>query len=156
MRILIVITLIFCTTLVHGQDEKVNWLDFEQLEEALKKQPKKVMVYFYADWCAYCKKMDRSVFTKQDVIALLNDNYYTIKFNVESNDTIQFGGKTFTNKQFGKKRNPIHQIPEYLASRQNAEIELPATIILNEDFEIKKRFYRYISPTEMLSILKQN
>lgn len=138
-----------------AQDSKINWLDFEALENALEVQPKKVLVYFYADWCVYCKKMDRSVYTKEEVKTILNDGYYSVKFNVESNEIIQFGGKTFVNKQFGKKRNPIHQIPEYLAGRPNKDLELPATIILNEDFEIEKRFYRYISPTEMLSILKE-
>ncbi|WP_431156953.1 thioredoxin family protein [Winogradskyella poriferorum] len=155
MRICLIISILFFTVFVEAQETKINWLDFEALENALEAQPKKVLVYFYADWCVYCKKMDRSVYSKEDVKTILNDGYYAVKFNVESNEIIQFGRKTFVNEQFGKKRNPIHQIPEYLAGRPNETIELPATVILNEDFEIEKRFYRYISPTEMLSILKE-
>ena len=155
MRISLIISILFFSMFVKAQDNKINWLDFEALENALEAQPKKVLVYFYADWCVYCKKMDRSVYSKEEVKTILNDEYYAVKFNAESNEIIQFGGKTFENKQFGKKRNPIHQIPEYLSGRRNEALELPATVILNEDFEIEKRFYRYISPTEMLSILKE-
>lgn len=156
MRSCLIISILFFSMFVQAQETKINWLDFEALENALEAQPKKVLVYFYADWCVYCKKMDRAVYTKKEVKSLLNNQYYAVKFNVESNETIEFGGKTFINKQFGNKRNPVHQIPQFLAGRENTEIELPATVILNEDFEIEKRFYRYISPTEMVSILKED
>lgn len=156
MRISLIISILFFSMFAQAQETKINWLDFEALENAFEAQPKKVLVYFYADWCVYCKKMDRSVYTKEEVKTILNDAYYAVKFNAESNEIIQFGGRTFVNEQFGKKRNPIHQIPEYLAGRLNVALELPATVILNEDFEIEKRFYRYISPTEMLSILKED
>ena len=154
MRLLVLISFVVLAGLLPAQNSKLNWLSFEQLEKQLEKQPKKVLIHFYADWCVYCKKMDRVVFTKDEVKKLLNDNYYVVRFNAESKETVQFGGKTFVNEQLGKKRDPMHQIPEFLAGRENRDIELPATIILNEKFEITKRFYRYISPTEMLDILK--
>ena len=133
---------------------KVDWLTFESLEVALNKEPKKVVVHFYADWCAFCKKMEQSVYTKPEIIDILEADYYVVKFNVESQDSIQFGGQTFVNLNVGKRRNAFHQIPEFLAGRKDRPLELPATVILDEDFNIKQRFYRYIPPKEMLTILK--
>ncbi len=135
--------------------EKVNWLSFENLELALKEEPKKVIIHFYADWCVYCKKMEQAVYTKPDIVDALKSEYYTVKFNVESTDTIQFGGQSFVNLNIGKKRMAYHQIPELLAGRKDIPLELPATVILDKDFNIEQRYYRYIPPKEMLSILKQ-
>ena len=132
----------------------VDWLSFEELEVALTEQPKKIVIYFYADWCVYCKKMEQSVYTKPEIQEALDKNYYAVKFNAESRDTIAFGGKDFINLNIGKQRNAYHQIPELLAGRKNKDLELPATVILDEEFNIIDRYYRYIPPKELLSILK--
>jgi thioredoxin-related protein len=137
------------------QNQKVNWLSFQELEHELVKKPKKVLIYFHADWCVYCKKMDQSTFSDNEVNSILENNYYAVKFNVESSDTIYFGGKRFVNSEVGKRRNPIHDIPKLLAGRPTKTIELPALIFLDETFDIKKRFYKYIPPKKMVSILKE-
>lgn len=153
MRRSIYIFFILFSSLVVAQDNAINWLTFEELEIELINEPKKVIVEFYADWCVYCKKMEQSVFSKSEIKALLAKDYYAVRFNVETNDSIVFGGKTFVNKNAGKKRLAYHEIPELLAGRDNKALELPATVILDENFEITNRYYRYIPPKEMLSIL---
>ena len=100
--------------------------------------------------------MEQSAYSKPDIIETLNAEYYAVKFNVESTDEIEFGGKRLINANVGKKRNPYHQIPEYLAGRENEELELPATVFLDEDFNIVERYYWYLSPKEMRDILKEN
>lgn len=155
MKKLVLIALIGVFFLSFIPKAKVDWLTFETLEVALNKEPKKVIVHFYADWCAFCKKMEQSVYTKPEIIDIIASEYYVVKFNVESKDSIQFGGQTFVNLNVGKRRNAFHQIPELLAGRKGRQLELPATVILDEDFNIKQRFYRYIPPKEMLAILKE-
>lgn len=137
----------------HSQRATINWLDFEQLEDSLAIRPKKVFIDFYADWCAYCKKMDRAAFRDEGVVAQLNSNYYAVKMNVESKDTIAFGGDTFYNRELGKKRNPTHEIPLLLASREGSPFSLPAIVILNEEFQMSERYFEYIPPKAMLEIL---
>ena len=154
MRSIVYILIILFSSLAVAQDNDINWLSFEELETEHIKKPKKVLVEFYADWCVYCKKMEQSVFSKSEIKALLDKDYYAVRFNVETNDTIVFGGKTFVNKNSGKRRFAYHEIPELLAGREKKTLELPATVILDENFEITDRYYRYIPPKEMLSILK--
>lgn len=134
---------------------KVDWLSFEKLEVALNEEPKKVIVHFYADWCVFCKKMEETVYTKPEIVDAINTEYYAVKFNVETKDTIRFGGQSFVNLNIGKKRTAFHQIPELLAGRKDQQLELPATVILDKDFNIEQRIYRYIPPKEMLSILTE-
>ncbi|WP_271765069.1 thioredoxin family protein [Aquimarina algiphila] len=133
--------------------EKVQWISFEQLEDSLKIKPKKVLISFYADWCVYCKKMDRVVFTKPDIVKKLSEEYYVVKMNVETKDTIVFGGSIFTNKNHLTSRSPIHDIPILLASRKNHPLSLPATIIMDETFKVDKRFFTYMSPKRLLQVL---
>lgn len=155
MKKLVIISLLGLMFLSFIPKAKVDWLSFEKLEVALKDEPKKVIVHFYADWCVFCKKMEEAVYTKPEIVNAMNTDYYAVKFNVETKDTIQFGGQSFVNLNMGKKRTAFHQIPELLAGRKDKQLELPATVILDKDFNIVQRFYRYIPPKEMLSILKE-
>ncbi len=147
------LTLLLCTVSITAQDTRVNWLSFEQLEDSLSVKPKKVYVDFYADWCAYCKKMDRTAYRDSEVVDKLNTAYYAVKMNAEATDTITFGGVTFTNKQLGKKRNPNHEIPLLLASRNNRSFSLPALVVLNEKFEVTARYFEYLSPKKLQELL---
>jgi len=136
-----------------AQEHRIDWLSFEQLEDSLSTKPKKVFIDFYADWCAYCKKMDKAAFQDTRVISKLNNEYYAVKMNAETNDTIAFGGEIFVNKQRGKKRNPTHEIPLLLASRENYPFSLPAIVVLNEKFVVTERYFEYLSPKQMLEAL---
>ncbi|WP_422083086.1 thioredoxin family protein [Ulvibacterium sp.] len=137
-----------------AQENHIDWLSFGQLEDSLSVKPKKVFIDFYADWCAYCKKMDEAVFKNSKVISKLNKDYYAVKMNAETTDTIVFGGETFVNKQLKKKRNPTHEIPLLLASRENYPFSLPAIVVLNEKFEVTERYFEYLSPKQMLEALE--
>ncbi len=138
-----------------AQENNIRWLSFEQLEDSLSLKPKKVFVDFYADWCAYCKKMDKAAFKDSKVISRLNSEYYAVKMNAETTDTIRFGGETFFNKQKGKKRNPTHEIPLLLASRENYPFSLPAMVVLNEKFEVINRYFEYLSPKQLYKALEE-
>lgn len=134
---------------------KIHWLNFSQLEDSIASKPKKVFLYFYADWCAYCKKMDKAAFKNSEIINLLNNHYYAVKMDVQSKDTISFGKEIFVNKEFDKKRQPIHQIPLLLASRNGSQFSLPAMIILDESFKVKKRYFEYLSQKKMENFLSK-
>ena len=87
--------LIFYSLISFSQIQEPQWITFEQLEKKMLEKPKRVMIHFYADWCAYCKKMEKVVYTKPEIVKELNSNYYSVKFNVESEDSVKFGGKVF-------------------------------------------------------------
>ncbi len=139
-----------------AQNEKVNWISFEQLDDSLAVKPKKVFISFFANWCAYCKKMDKVAFKNSDVISILNSEYYAVKMNVQTEEIINFEGTKYINNEIGKKRKPIHQIPLLLASRKNRSFSLPATIILNKTFKVTQRHFEYLSTKKMLKVLKNN
>ena len=61
----------------------------------------------YTDWCGWCKRMDASTFKDPTVAAYLNANFYPVKLNAETRDTITFNGKTYTNSQSVKAKQMI-------------------------------------------------
>ena len=146
---------LFSSGKVNAQEKHINWISFEQLEDSLSVKPKKVFINFHADWCAYCKKMDKAAFRDSRVISELEKNYYAVKMNVESKDTIVFGGDTFVNKQLGQHRSPTHEIPLILASRENRPFSLPALVVLNQRFEVTQRHFEYLSPKQLYHSLEE-
>jgi len=153
--VLIGLSLLLAQSLSAQDDRSIQWLNFEQLEDSLVKQPKKVFIDFYADWCVYCKKMDQAAFRDAEVISKLNQSYYAVKMNVESSDTIYFGGEVLMNQQLETKRSPVHDIALRLASRKGRSFSLPAIVILNKNFEVEARYFKYLSPADLLKILIQ-
>ena len=99
---LIIIAVLCVVQVVPAQ---IKWMG---IEEAMRKQdsmPKTVMIDMYTDWCGWCKKMDAETFSNPDLATYINANFYPVKFNAETNDTIMFPvkhtdektGETITN-----------------------------------------------------------
>ena len=64
----------------------VNWLtDYDAGISKAKAEGKVVLIDFYADWCSWCKTLDRETYGNGEVASYLNGNLVCIKINVEEN-----------------------------------------------------------------------
>lgn len=59
----------------------IKWYGYDEGMAAGKKEGKKILINFYADWCTYCKKMDRETFSNSNVATYMNENFIAIKLN---------------------------------------------------------------------------
>ncbi len=132
--------------------EKINWINFSQLNDSLKVNPKKVIVDFYANWCSICHEMENTTFSDRRVIEIINKEYYAVKMNIESRDTILFGGQVYTNKRY-KKPNPVHEIPLLIGSRKDKPFSLPIIVLLDDEFIAKARYFQFLDAKSLVTIL---
>lgn len=140
---------------VPGHSQEIRWLTFEQLDDSLARKPKKVFIDFYTDWCTYCKKMDRVVFTKQEVSDLLNSEYYAVRFDAETRERVEFGGRIFENDQIGMSRTPLHQLAQLLATRDET-FTPPVMLVFDEQFHLKARYFEYMDSRSLIKALSQS
>lgn len=155
-QIIVIILALVVSTKMLSQNNSIQWKTWEELEQALKTQPKPVFIYFHASWCAYCKKIKRDIFTKKAIINTINSDFHAVHMDIETTETITFDGVTFTNTQAQTKRNGIHELPLLLASTDNKTVTLPATLICNSDLTIKKRIFSYYTSKTLLSLLQES
>jgi thioredoxin-related protein len=152
----IVIVILLCGYSMTAQNRStVKWIGFEELYDSIQNHPKKVFIEFYAEWCMPCKKMEKEVFTDPEVSEILNEEYYAVKMDVETSDTIQFGPQIFVNERLNR-RNPVHQIALLMARRKNQPFSLPAMVILDEKFEAKARYFQFLNQNQLVEILRDN
>ena len=133
-------------------DAAVHWLTFAQLDDSLRVHPKRVFVFFYADWCTYCRKMEREALRDVRVRALLNGGYYAVRMNVETADTVRFGQQVFVNQRLHKP-NPVHQVARLMAGRKGKPFSLPAMVVLDEQFKATARYFQYLDGRQLADAL---
>ena len=76
--------------------EGINWLTIEEAEALSEKEPRKILMDVYTDWCGWCKKMDKTTFADEKVAKYVNENFYAVKLKADSKDKVTFKGKEYS------------------------------------------------------------
>jgi thioredoxin-related protein len=142
----------FATT-AQTEKTKLNIFTFSEVEKLHQQKPKPIVVFIYTDWCKICHGMKRNAFKNNEIIDLLNNQFYFVKLNAEQKEGITFLGKTFVYKPSGNKTG-INELAIELASIDE-KISYPTTIILNSKLEIDFQIDNYINSKKMKAILKR-
>lgn len=61
----------------------INWVPFSTGIAIAQTEKRPVFLYFHADWCGYCKKMERETFKNPLVSAHLNAGFIAIKVDYD-------------------------------------------------------------------------
>jgi thioredoxin-related protein len=143
-----------CST-IYTQERKgkevLNIFTFEEVEELHQQTPKPILIFLYTDWCKICFGMKKTTFKDQEVIKLLNNNFYFIKLNAEEKKEITFLGKMFTYKPTGANTG-MHELAAELVTIKKT-IRYPTTIILNTVFEIDAQLTGLYNTRKMIDIM---
>jgi thioredoxin-related protein len=85
------------------EENGINWVTIEEVQELVKQEPKPVFMDFTAEWCGWCKVMDKKTFSDAEIAEFINSNYYAVKVDFESKEKFNYLGELYTGKELAKK-----------------------------------------------------
>ncbi len=103
----------------------IHWMSIQEAEKLNKKHPKKIIIDTYTDWCGWCKRLDATTWEDARIIDYLNKNYYAVKFNAETKDSIVFNGKVY-------HFNPNMRANELAYNLLQGQLAYPTIIVMDE------------------------
>jgi thioredoxin-related protein len=124
---------------------ELSWLDFESGYAKAVKENKILLIDVYTDWCGWCKVMDRTTYSNDTIIDLINASYVPVKLNPEKNRTYTFGDKTMSAVELHK----------WLGYGQT--FGYPTTYFLVQPGKTEERYAQvgYLEVAEFAGILEQ-
>lgn len=136
------------------------WNTFDEGMALARQSNKKLLVDVYTDWCGWCKRMDSEVYTDQDVINALQRKFVLVKLNAESDKSVTYDGRTFTEAQFAgsigvtgypstlffeSNGKPITLLPGFVPPPKF----LPVLRYIGDDHYQSLSFEEYLSKTDV-------
>ena len=127
--------------------EKIQWMTFQDAAKKTQTSPKKMFIDVYTNWCGWCKRMDATTFEDPAVVAYMNKNFYAVKFNAETHDTITVKDKTYYFK-------PEYKANEFAAQMLNGQMSYPTSVYVDESLNEIGPVPGYLTAEQLLPILK--
>ena len=127
--------------------EKINWLNLSELAIAYNKQPKPIIIDVYTSWCGWCKVMDKETYGNDNVANYINENYYAVKFDAESKDSVVYAGKKYG-------YNPAYKANELAVHLLFGRMGYPTTVLLSSIDAQPAPISGYLKPSELEPPLK--
>ncbi len=145
--ILVLIPLLFGSFSKNSVSSTLKWISFEEAVALQAKEPRKILIDVYTDWCGWCKKMDKYTYTDESVIKNLETNYYLVRFNAEQKEEIVYKDKVF-------KFKTEYKANELAVSLLNGQMSYPSTVFLDENMNLLTVVPGYLTPKDINPILK--
>lgn len=123
-----------------AEKETIHWLTIEEAQALSEKEPRKVIMDVYTDWCGWCKKMDKTTFADEEVAQYVNENFYAVKLKADSRDAVTFKGKEFTKGELAQ----AFRVTGY-----------PTIVFFDKSFSKFQPVSGYRGADEFLDLLKQ-
>jgi thioredoxin-related protein len=113
------------------KDAVIKWLSIEEAEAAQKKNPKKILVNVYTNWCRWCKVEDSVSYKNAEIAKYINQNFYPVKFNAEGKAAVTF--KEVRYNFIDDENIYVHEFARYLL---NGRMSYPGTVFIDEQGKI--------------------
>ena len=124
--------------------KQIQWMTIEQAYTKSKKEPRKILIDIYTDWCGWCKVMDRQTYTDKKVVEYINEKYYAVKFNAEQKEDVKLGGNRYVSK------GRVHELALALT---NNKASYPTTVFLESNFDMIQPLPGYFKAKEFHEVV---
>ena len=126
---------------------------FEAIDSLQQIQKRKIIVFIHTDWCQFCQRMKSTTFKNQEIIDILNSDFYFIDLNAEEKRDISFNNQVFKYQPSGNNVG-INELAIQLGTINN-QIVYPVLCVLNDKNEIILQYSNYLNATDFKLILEK-
>lgn len=70
----------------------MKWYSMEEAHQLAKDEDKQILIFGMADWCPYCRKMIKEVYSDSAVQQTIAQYFYPVQLDTESDDIVMFNG----------------------------------------------------------------
>ena len=149
MRTLLMAVLTLVVTVPVTAQTPVKWYSIEEAFELNQKEPRKIMIDVYTDWCGWCKVMDDKTFSNRLIAEYINSNFYAVKFNAEQKTDVVLRGKSY--KYIANGRRGYNELAAELL---NGQLGYPSVVFLDEKTNMITPIQGYYEAAKFDPILK--
>ena len=143
MKKSLVILLTLSSLILFSQSTKeneINWIPLKKAKTLAQKYDGKVLIFFYKKNCEYCEKMKNETFSDPTVINIINNNFFPVKIDSRTKDTIIYNGKAYGNQQPASSgrhdwRHDFYAEVAAFERNGNSQITTPCIVLFNNKFE---------------------
>lgn len=124
---------------------------FAQIDSLQASAPRPMVVFLHTDWCRYCQHMQQTSLRDPAVVALLNERFYFLSLDAESEEPIIFRGHEFLFQKSGNGTG-THSLALALGSN-NGQLQYPSLVIMNAQYEIIFQYSSFLDAKALMGIL---
>ncbi|MGC2422901.1 MAG: DUF255 domain-containing protein [Nitrospirota bacterium] len=124
---------------VEAEKDKVQWFSYDDALVKARKENKFVMVDFFAQWCKWCKELDKTTYSDPKVAQAINADFVPVKVDSESLNKVTYEMRQITMSQLADK----YSVSSY-----------PTVYFLDKDGKKAEVLNGYLAPDEFLKYLQ--
>lgn len=106
--------------------EAVLWQGIPDAERLASKRKKMILIDVSTKWAGWSSLMEKNTYSKKSIIRYLNENFYAVRLDAETTDTIDFNHLTY----YRNSGSPYHTLAYSLLE---GNMQFPSTVILDEE-----------------------
>jgi thioredoxin-related protein len=131
---------VFSQGAVKAVKNEIAWMSLEKAQVLAKKNNQKILIFFYKKDCEYCEKMKKETLSDLTVINIINNNFFAVKIDSRTKDTIMYNGKAYGNQQPASSgrhdwRHDFYAEVAAFNRNGSSQITTPAIVLFNNNFE---------------------
>jgi thioredoxin-related protein len=145
--LLVLVLLISSFNNPFAEKVKLDWISLQQAQVKLKANKKPILIDLYTDWCGWCKVMDKKTYSNAQVAKYINENFYPVKLDAETKETLLWNGKSFN-------YNSQVRVNDFALALTQGQLSFPTTVILPPDGSTPQAIPGYLEVKDMEMLVK--
>lgn len=128
-------------------------MTLNQLQDSMQVEVKPVFFDLQTSWCGWCRKMEATTFKDSTVSAILNNDFYPIKFDAERKDSVFFAGVWFQYEPNGPKSG-THKLAKVLGENEG-RMKYPTVSVVDTKGKIALKYVGYATAGQLVPYLRK-